>query len=124
MKKIIFLSIGLLFSSTQAADFNETEIIHVATELAQNSELVVLFHVLYEQGLEPERVIELLMQSDEMQAYARNTHYQRRQRGTRRREMIADALSMTAVALASLVLAIFAWCKYVSEQSDSSALQT
>lgn len=83
----------------------------------------MLCQVLHEQGFEPEQVIEQLMQGVEMQAYARNTHYQRRQRGQRRREMIADALSMTAVALASLVLAIFAWRKYVSEQSDSSALQ-
>ena len=124
MKKIIFLSIGLLFSSLHAADLNDTEILHAAAELAQNSELVMFFHVLHEQGLESERAIELLMQSDEMQAYARNSHFQRNQRLQRqRRDIIMNTLSMTAGVLASLVFAILAWRKYVSEQSDSSALQ-
>ncbi len=123
MRKTILLSISFLFTSVNATDVSEAEVMRVAAELAQDTEFVQSVRVLCEQELESERVIELLMQSDEMQAYARNTHYQRNQRSQRRREMmISDAISITTGAFALLVLAILAWRKYVSEESDPSSL--
>ncbi len=59
---------GLLFSSVQAADVNETEEMRLTIELTQDTELVAQCRTLHEQGLSPKQVVEQLMQSEGMRA--------------------------------------------------------
>lgn len=69
MKKIMILSVGLLFSSVQAQALSSAEITQAATVFAHNTELVARIHALCEQGFTHEQVVEQLMKSDEARAF-------------------------------------------------------
>ncbi|QQR49749.1 hypothetical protein IPF37_02805 [bacterium] len=70
MKKILVLSIGLLFSSVQAQAYSEAEVPHVAAELMQNPALIEKCVQLSAQGLTPEQVLAQLLESEDKQAHS------------------------------------------------------
>ncbi|QQR49755.1 hypothetical protein IPF37_02835 [bacterium] len=69
MKKIIFLSIGLLFSSVHAHVLSEAEITQAAVVLEHHPELVARVHTLCAWGLTHEQMVAQLMQTSEARAY-------------------------------------------------------
>lgn len=69
MKRIIVLSIGLLFSSVHAQSSCEAEVAQVAEILMYESALVEKCIQLSAQGLTAEQVVEQLMQTSEARAY-------------------------------------------------------
>lgn len=66
MKKIIFLSIGLLFSSAQAIDLKQADIAQAAAELVKNSEFVIRVCAMHQQGLTVEQIAEELVLSSKI----------------------------------------------------------
>lgn len=69
MKKIIILSMGLLFPVVQAQVLSAVDITYAVTVLAHTTDFVETCHVLCAQGLTHDQIIEQLMQSDEIRAY-------------------------------------------------------
>ncbi|QQR49753.1 hypothetical protein IPF37_02825 [bacterium] len=69
MKKIIFLSIFLLFSSVQAQELSAIEIDQVAAALIKNPKIVTKVRALNEQGLTTNQIAEQLLSRDVKSAH-------------------------------------------------------
>lgn len=75
MKKIMVLSIGLMFASVQAQMHSDIEVAQVIAALMQDTELMAHCHTLHEHSLTLEQVVEQLMQCDAKQACEEYTSY-------------------------------------------------
>ncbi len=106
MKKIIFLSISLLFSSVQAQELSEAEII---AELAENAEFVASVHTLCEQGLAPEQIVVQLVQAGEAQAYVMPEDQDYKQYTTKREQKLTpiEIILSLGVPLCILIIGLY-----------------